>query len=91
MPWERPLVRALLSEKAVLTILSPFEIHFLVILLDEALYLVDFPVVQFASVLENRIPIALHEEFAWAALGQLFIAGMNVHIHSTVQNDVKYR
>ena len=60
----RPLVHNSFSKKAVLTILSPFEIHFLVILLDEMLYLVDFPVVEFAAVLENRISVALHEEFA---------------------------
>jgi hypothetical protein len=69
----------LIAVKALLTISRPLQVHSLIVLLDKFLNLVDFTIIEDATVLQNSVAIVFHKKFGGAGFGQLSVAGMDVH------------
>jgi hypothetical protein len=74
----------LLLVKALVTVLRPPEIHFLIMILDEIGNFGYFPIIENATILNNRIAVALNKELSRPSLSELTVAGMYVHtLHHT--------
>lgn len=64
---------------AFFAILSPANVHILIMILDKLGNLSNLSVSKDTTVLQDRIAVAFHEKLGRAALSKLFVAGMHVH------------
>ena len=63
----------------LLTVLRPANVHLLVVIFDKLGNTSYLAIAEDASVLEHCITVAFHEKLCRASLGELAVAGMNVH------------
>jgi hypothetical protein len=74
--------------ETIVTVGLPQLIHFQIVFPDKALYLADFRIAQSTLLLNHSATVTADKKLRGSTLGQLGIAGVNVHAFDDTEGSV---